>query len=274
MKWTLSMWHLTPMMSNMDKDFTPDFLILPYKIVADKNCTLTDAVVYATVYWYEKLKEGKCFASNEELARVARFEPQSIRNGLNRLEKAGYIQRTYKDNTKFERVLIKCLYSYELGGNSQELGGATPTGHRESKSRESNSNTTPVKDNPNPVKATDNADLGIDLYRALYKHKLGNVPTWRSYGYVRKLFNELYEAYTPNQCLAIVFQHFEWRGTGGSDDWQLKKLQEAGFPITWLLNSAGMYADSLRLEVGGDIWDDDKALGKYVDTWTKQLDNS
>lgn len=125
-------------------------------------------------------------------------------------------------------------------------------------------------DNP----AENRVDPLIDLYRALYNHYLGKTATWRSYGYVHNQFKELTTKYTPAQCLALVFQHFEWKGTSGKDEFILYRSKNEGYPINWLLNHAGMYAENLRLEVGGDVWNNDEQLGKQVDSWAKQLRNS
>ena len=120
-------------------------------------------------------------------------------------------------------------------------------------------------DNPKEV------DDLITLYQRLYRHSLGAFPAFRSYGYAHKLLSELRGRYYHNQCRALIYEHFEWKGTSGTDEWTLGRLRNAGFPIPWLLNAAGMYAQSLREQVGEDIWGNDEALGKQVDNWDKML---
>lgn len=92
--------------------FKPDFLITPYVVKADENLRPSDGDVYATIYWFERLRDGRCTASNEAIAEVACCGVRNVRGSLDRLEKYGYIQRYYEDEARTRRSEIKTLLSY------------------------------------------------------------------------------------------------------------------------------------------------------------------
>lgn len=92
----------------------PDFLIVP-KIVHDHpDLQPSDWILYGVVYWYEHMRDGKCIASNEALARVARVGERSVRGSLDRLERAGFIRREYRDKKRKDRAQILCLVKYGI----------------------------------------------------------------------------------------------------------------------------------------------------------------
>lgn len=90
----------------------PDFLIIPTIVADDPKIQPLDAQVYAYVYWLERLRDGRCVASNDTLADLCRTDSGSIKNSLGRLENAGYIRRIYKDEAKRNRVEIRTLVRY------------------------------------------------------------------------------------------------------------------------------------------------------------------
>lgn len=91
----------------------PDFLIIPYQVYINKNLTAVDGYLYGIIYWLERLKNGRCTASNKLLSEIMDIEPGSIQNSLSRLEKNGCIQRVFKDKQKKIRTEIMCLVAYE-----------------------------------------------------------------------------------------------------------------------------------------------------------------
>lgn len=93
--------------------FKPDFLIIPYAIKSHEDLRPSDGDVYAAIYWFERLKDGKCTASNETLADVACCGVRNVRGALDRLEKEGFIERIYVDpETRTKRAEIKTLLHY------------------------------------------------------------------------------------------------------------------------------------------------------------------
>lgn len=89
----------------------PDFLIIPKMIHHDKKLRPTDWIVYAVIYWYEHMKEGRCFASNESIADIARVSERAVMSSLERLEIRGYIKREYNEN-KSRRTEIRSMVHY------------------------------------------------------------------------------------------------------------------------------------------------------------------
>jgi len=89
--------------------FKPDFLIKPYEVHAHPGLRPSDGDVYAVVYWFEKMVNGKCTASNETIAEVACVKERSVGASLERLEQFGFIKRTFTDDTHRHRKEIKAL---------------------------------------------------------------------------------------------------------------------------------------------------------------------
>ena len=93
--------------------FKPDFLIIPYCIKANPNLRPSDGDVYAAIYWFERLKDGRCTAGNEAIADVACCGIRNVRGALERLESEGAIIRIWKDpDVKNIRSEIKTLIHY------------------------------------------------------------------------------------------------------------------------------------------------------------------
>lgn len=84
----------------------------------------SDSTVYAVIYWFEKMKDGKCTASNETIADVAVIEARSVRASLDRLERAGFVERVFFDKCKQIRNEIKTTVSFT---KTQRLPFISPT---------------------------------------------------------------------------------------------------------------------------------------------------
>lgn len=89
--------------------YTPDFLIKPYQVHSHPGLRPSDSDVYAVVYWFERMKDGKCTASNETIAEVACLKERTIGAALERLEREGFIERVYSDSNRTLRMEIKTL---------------------------------------------------------------------------------------------------------------------------------------------------------------------
>lgn len=92
--------------------YKPDFLIIPYPLLEDDEIGAQEAKLYGVVYWFSRLKNEKCTASNITLAEIVRSSPKSISNSLNKLEERGYILRTYKDKQRRNREEIIPLIAF------------------------------------------------------------------------------------------------------------------------------------------------------------------
>ena len=90
------------------KEFTPEFLYIPYVVMSMPQPA--DRFVFGAIYYFERMKDGKCTASNELIGRIAGVSNNlAVANSLTRLEKAGFIKRFYKDKSNKHRTEIRCL---------------------------------------------------------------------------------------------------------------------------------------------------------------------
>lgn len=90
----------------------PDFYIIPEQIQSNDALRPTDWIVYAVVYWFEHMKDGKCIASNETIAKIAKVSPRAVIGALERLEKEAYITRQYFGEQNSRRASIHCTISF------------------------------------------------------------------------------------------------------------------------------------------------------------------
>jgi hypothetical protein len=109
--------------------FNPEFLIIPYQVFTDKRLQQADALVYAICYWFERLKDGKCFASNKTIGDYLHLHPHSVARSLGRLEGCGYIALIYKDSTRRTRQEIRTLVTYNTTGFNPQVKGVSPAGY-------------------------------------------------------------------------------------------------------------------------------------------------
>lgn len=91
----------------------PDFLIIPLVLQHDGRIRPSDLIIYGVIYWYEHLRDGECRAGNEAIGEVAGIDVRTVRAGLERLEKAGYIRRVYQDEERKLRDRIECMVAFK-----------------------------------------------------------------------------------------------------------------------------------------------------------------
>lgn len=96
-----------------NKDMKPDFLIIPLMLQHDEHIRPSDLITYGVIYWFEHLKDGECRASNETIGEVAGIDTRTVNAGLTRLERAGYINRFYKDEQNRNRDRIECNVAFK-----------------------------------------------------------------------------------------------------------------------------------------------------------------
>lgn len=110
----------------------PDFYIIPEIVKSSPKLRPCDGYIYAVVYWIERLKEGRCIASNQVIGEASGFDERTVRAGLDRLDKAGFIIRIYEDKERRIRKEIKTLVAYqqivkETGWIGDEAKNITPS---------------------------------------------------------------------------------------------------------------------------------------------------
>lgn len=92
----------------------------------DQDLQPLDSKVYAAVYWLERLRDGRCYASNATIGKIVGASASGVNNALNRLRKQGYIECQYDD--KNQRLGIITLVQMKRG-TSNELGGVPQTSY-------------------------------------------------------------------------------------------------------------------------------------------------
>lgn len=118
----------------------PNLLIIPFQLVKDKNLEQVDRLLYGVIYWFEHMKDGRCFAGNDRIAKILGTTPRVIQNSLTNLEKNGYILRMYKDSAKRNRIEIRGLIAMRHlspsgdtpAASDPQVTGELPTGDRAS----------------------------------------------------------------------------------------------------------------------------------------------
>ncbi len=103
----------------------PDFFIIPEIVHASPALNPADWIVYAVVYWFEHMRDGKCTASNPAIARVAGVGDRAVRGALDRLERAGFIKRVYQDKRRKDRLQIISKVRFGIQEQEKEVEQAT-----------------------------------------------------------------------------------------------------------------------------------------------------
>jgi hypothetical protein len=98
----------------------PDYLLIPYQVIADPDIEPTAEKLYGVIYWMTKLRLEKCFASNDTLAEYVKTTARTIQNSLDALEKKGYITRIYRDTSKRNReeIVANIHFGVRNGGDT------------------------------------------------------------------------------------------------------------------------------------------------------------
>lgn len=99
----------------------PDFLIVPTRLLDDESIQPSDVFVYGVVYWYNSMKNGVCFASNDVIASILNMSKRGVQNSLGRLEVGGYIKRAVNG---YSRHIIPLIV---FGEGVQSLHGGVLT---------------------------------------------------------------------------------------------------------------------------------------------------
>lgn len=115
----------------------PSFYWIPEVVAAQVQPH--ESFVFSVVYWFTKLKDGCCYASNQRIADALPYKssPLSVANALQVLEQHGFIKRVFKDEAKRIRSEIITLVdvtrvsptgvTVESGGINPQVIGVSPT---------------------------------------------------------------------------------------------------------------------------------------------------
>lgn len=106
----------------MTLSFKPDFVLIPYQLIEDRQLEPTDRLVYGLIYWFEHLKDGQCTAGNATFAALLHTTTRAIQNSLTNLEEHKYISREYKDSAKRHRTFIHAKISFKAAKTERTVG--------------------------------------------------------------------------------------------------------------------------------------------------------
>lgn len=111
--------------------FTPDLFIIPGVVMLDPELQPLDSKVYAAVYWLERLRDGRCYASNATIGKVVGSSASGVANALVRLKGQGYIQSIVDE--KGSRKALVTLVHLSKTPYSNEEGGVTELSNKGNK---------------------------------------------------------------------------------------------------------------------------------------------
>lgn len=122
----------------------PEFYHIP-RIVSEA-VKPHESYVFAVIHWFTRMKEGRCFASNQRIAEALPYKSSSlsVANALLVLEEKGFIRRLFADENKRERTEIISFVDYRVspvddgvsptddGGYHPQMIGVSPTDEQNS----------------------------------------------------------------------------------------------------------------------------------------------
>lgn len=111
--------------------FAPDTFHVPAIIMLDNDLQPLDTKLYAIIYWLERLKDGRCWASNASLGKWCNSSASGVANSLVRLRDKKYIACIYDE--KQQRKEIKTLVYYTVNPYSNEEPPLTQMSNIDSK---------------------------------------------------------------------------------------------------------------------------------------------
>lgn len=87
------------------------------RILADKELTYPEMILYGVIVRLAMNEQKQCFASNQALAEIMRCSKSSIGKWLDKLSKRGYIKRSvhYVEGTKhIDKRYISVVYPADM----------------------------------------------------------------------------------------------------------------------------------------------------------------
>ena len=280
-------------------EFYPEFIPTFTKILYHNDMTSFDALVYGTIWWYEKMKDGKCRASNASIMRIVGSKnPRSISNSINKLEKEGFIRTFYKDSEKRNRTHILTNSNSVVNVfNDIDVNTMTRDALVDENDTLNNENDTPageqnynINNNSNNNINNNNNDVvddvsGSDTVTPVgdISHALGNTPTKRvlalygmfwikEFGTSYKVDNwvklssiikSLLKRYSEVQIAGLIACMFNWYGATGKSEKDNEFMRNAFYPIGMISSQANKFEVYIR-NVEGINFDDVNAVKAYT----------
>lgn len=76
----------------------------------------------------------------------------------------------------------------------------------------------------------------------------------------------LLETYSEQFAALIIVVHFEWKGINGNDQNIQRRIENAGYPMTWIPRNAPLYFAFIREKMG--VKTNDEAVDKFAEVLT------
>lgn len=238
-------------------EYRPDFFITPGVIAYDDDIPYAGERLYAIIYWFSKLSQGKCVASNDHLARLMGKNTTERYVGmlLQGLEDKGYIKRLYQDDSQRHRTEIVPLVYYNGsvieetflsdGRNDArqteekilQISNKISKSNKYSTQTEQKATTTPGQlpgGGSTPLARVSNA------YRRLYRDAFDLEPRLYLAGKDGAVLKSLLKDYTEYQVAAILAEYF---------DCQDEQVKDAAYPISWIMARVNQLTASLNKDL-------------------------
>lgn len=138
--------------------------MVPTVLMGDVNIRPMDGLVYGVVYWFTKLKNERCTASNKTISDIIGCSDSAVTHGLVRLNKAGYIQiRLDKDNHREEIIPLIAFSKIEDPSTIEQGGGTSVQGGVAQVSKEGGTSVQQNKNIENRIKEEDNSPTPLEV---------------------------------------------------------------------------------------------------------------
>lgn len=225
------------------------------------------------------MKEGVCFASNKAIADACGSSPDTIKSGLARLEKCGFIKRAEHGK---KRQIITLVDPSKLGSNepcSEEQGSnendnevqtAPKHGSNEPQSISKSISKEYDKLKCFPVQWGNSSLKRIIRFYSLAWNNLYGTNYSPNYPKLGKILKPLLADYSEMQIASFVINYFEWHGASGGDEFSHKRLAENCFPLEWLPQYANQILAYLVNELRVDM-EKPEEVRKYVVAYLKTI---
>ena len=259
------------------RNSTPNYwAVVPAFVRYNKSLTYLEKILYAEISALSN-KMGYCYATNQYFSDNFGNSDMTIQRSLKNLEELGFIS-TVKEyvgaigvNRKIFVNAIAPKVSLANDKNvARENGNEGVDISQKGQKRGRNSiisNSTsisiskdidkPAQDNatkitpelvaiPNWMGKSSYARL-VKLYEMMWEYKMGTKPNQiKPSSAGSGIIKTLLKKYTEELSALIIIVHFDWRGANGSDNSINERMKNAGYPITWILNSAPMYESFIK----------------------------
>ncbi len=262
---------------------TPSYYaIVPAFVRYNKSLTYLEKILYGELTALSN-KFGYCYATNAYFSENFGNSDRTIQRSLSHLTELGFISVI---NEIGAIGTNRKIYINATGGDKTSANGKTEVSPHKGKKQvkdganiedflprgEGNStrvNSTSIsiskdigKDKPAQAKSTNITPevsalpswMGrssyarlVKLYEMMWEYKMGTKPNQiKTSSAGSSIIRNLLKKYTEELSCLIIIAHFDWRGANGSDNSIFERMKNAGFPITWIPNSAPMYESFIK----------------------------